>query len=159
MNLFTWIKSLLPSPSSTTGHVTSVEPWPDPPSVAPVPVVELPISCFVRGLVKSMTETPGEWKSHNTTVEHPWRDHLYTVHGYINRLTPDTDHIYVFRSYVNGHACIQHFDLSDHETTELEKGLRSVETHYRQIEWETQEKRRAVLRAPFEKLGCPEGES
>ncbi len=105
-------------------HITTVDPWPAPPEV----------SCFVKGVARSMDETPQRW--------HRVYSHLYVYHGE-GGLSVRLDH------ETSTLALVDDVDISAYESKVLGAAVR-------RLEQKLLNDKAAVLRAPFEKLACPD---
>lgn len=116
--------------------------------LAPQPAQPVPeLSCFVKGLIRSMKETPGEWKT--STWDRRWRQHLGVT------LT-DWGYPWSRQGRIR---------VVGHELTPVELEALSA-AWYAHIEPCIDDELKAMAakaqaaaqaeRAPFEKLGCPD---
>lgn len=116
---------------------------------APTQPVEPPaLSCFVKGIIRSMRETPDDWGLVNNQCWHYAPDH--------RSLRRDCE-----LDYARGYGIKSYWWVRDQSVTEAEscaieaQGIAFLIAH-RQAK---DERLRAVARAPFEALGCPSDSS
>jgi hypothetical protein len=130
------------------------EPAPQPvfvPPPKPMPV----ISCFVKGLIRSMRETPHEWKLGRETAWHTKPDGTVDI-------TLDNS-CYYAESYLGREAVYLGWRVVGYEINGWEKyairdeGIAFLKDIEKKVEDAAYAKRKedlAALRAPFERLGC-----
>ena len=132
--------------SRPPGKIQPVDPWPAPPE----------LSCFVRGLIKSMKETPDQW-------------HRQPFMGFhtVTWLSGDLK-IGQSQTPYSTDPKIEPVDVVGHSLTAYERKMLTVtwqtllEGPYQDgvkavMEKDREERARvqAAVRASFEKLGCP----
>ena len=144
----------------TTSKVTPVEPWPEAPAPIEVPpVVEPEPSCFVKGLVKSMKETPENW---TFVVDESPHNPFMMWHCNCSYKHASGQEIVLFvRNFKKDSLRFIRLTPSDSTITKCEEGLIAdalieyLETPRIQKETEKQAKKEASNRAYFENIGCP----
>ncbi len=131
----------------------------------PEPVPEL--SCFVKGLIRSMQETPTDWSwiedahsvSHGRTYSRTswaWKHTSgLTVHMVRSRYRGDDEERR--NAYVQDHSLYGHdaHGLFAGTQTYLDNPRAAAIAAKRAAEQAVKDARLAAIRAPFEALGCP----
>ncbi len=131
--------------------VLPIEPWPNPPA----------LSCFVKGLIRSMKETPGEWKRSDFTIfTCSWKhrsSEIRLAYQSSYSIDPDTRGLL----FINDDPHRNNFE-HDAIVKALYNSLETpfqVELRERMVEAKAKKDAEfAIQRAPFEKLGCPDSQ-
>jgi hypothetical protein len=121
-------------------------------SVAPRPAPEL--SCFVKGIIRSMKETPEHWRLFDRRCSYYVNLDPIRAGGRVSRI-PDLT--LSLNLHGDEHGDVWCWDVDGHYTTYEEKA--AIEKQIRlsfiaPLERE-KEAKAAAQRAPFERLGCP----
>ncbi len=118
---------------------------------SPVPVQPEPLSCFVLGLIRSMKETPGDWKRSEWSGD-PWWSHPSGI-----TVTQWATSYWKGRVNVVGHEItdMERVTLKHAFETYLENPIQEALARKRAEREAKEAIERAAERAPFEALGCP----
>jgi hypothetical protein len=148
MTMFNFLKKLSPFDQVKSASVRPVEA----PKEAPQPE----LSCFVKGLIRSMKETPDEWRrSEMTMFTCRWTHSSGISIAYDSPLSIDPrgrGTLLVDGEIIHGH---EHDVIVRALYDHLEGPVQAEHARVATIEKTKEDAERAARRAPFEKLGCP----
>jgi hypothetical protein len=147
------------------GHPPKRSPKPAPPKTpepapkASEPPPDLPLSCFVKGLIVSLETEPGAWDYADETVHDGWGicpKHIYTKGGVIIRLSWSTWDVDMagnrpYSVYIRQPTTL----LNRTEDKALTKVVAAMFEAKLAADQAAEDAAAAALRAPFEALGCP----
>lgn len=124
-------------------------------SKAPEPLLDLPLSCFVKGLIASLETEPGAWgyeREKATDWGGPY--HIYRKGGAILVLTPGFVDVAGRCSYSVG-IREPYTPFNRTEQRDLTAALVKVYEDQLATKQAAKDAEDATIRAPFEALGCP----
>lgn len=135
-----------PADSRPSSKMLPVDPVPAPPE----------LSCFAKGIIRSMRETPDQWM-----LGHNWCQHHNPEHTQTNicdlRLFTNTNTVSVGSySTTRTYWYIENHPISNDECAAItSQGIAYLQS----LKDQKAEAKRAAARAPFERLGCPSSNS
>lgn len=113
------------------------------PAPRPAPV----LSCFIKGIIVSMTDHPEQWEygSTNNYARYKHVTHDVLVSKY------DDDVSCWYRVRLEGNVT----ELTDDESAAIRDMYEAVDRRHRVKRDSAKNRRIAALKAPFEAIGCP----
>lgn len=140
-------------PRSDAGPRTIVAP-PSQPTYAQPSETE-GLSCFMKGLLRSARETPDMWDNDEHHARLMWYDVAYRCEGIL--LYHNNQYVLSnSRTMIPARTWIEGMNIPKDEQPYLEQVYQTIRAYHDAQKAKREAERLAAIRAPFERLGCPD---